>query len=875
MERLTTIFLAIRPVARRCSPRAARASLLAIALAGGFSPVLSVAAGATPLTVNATVQIGSAAQDTAGGAAQDTTAAAAQDTAAAGPPDTTRAATADTTIVFPRAIRPGDIPRRAEETIVELRGMQGRLQPEETLSARAGEIQDLLFLLGRKTAEFDHLQIDELSVRTLEDVRQEWLSYRAQLEGWQRRLARDAGAILGERARLREIDEIWRDTRLRAGEEDVPVALLARSESVLATAESVLERVRFERDVVLTLQDDLSQRVLAVGEVLSAIDEAREHRLSHLLSPEAPTLWTALRSQLKGLPPAVQVRRSFEEGIAQLRSYFSSSARLAGWVQLGVFVGLLLVMAWLRHLSRAWPADDPDLQASARILSRPVSSALLIALLFTRPLHPTAPLVLFDLNRLVLLVPVLRLLPEAAYSKLRAPVYVTAALYLLHVLRELALPDSLLQRLMLLAWSVVALIALAWLARPGGSLTRLGPGMWSKAALIVARLGATAVAASVVANLLGFVDLASYLAFATLTAAYAAIVLFAGYLVLEGAWRAVLRSRLASSLKSLRVYTPTAERRGLFLLRLMSAGVWLLFVLLALEASDTVIAAISAALSAELNIGSVGISVGSILAFALTVWLAVVISGVIRALLAEDIFPRTKHARAADTISAVIYWALLLVGFLFAAAAAGFEIGRLTLLAGAFSVGIGFGLQDVVNNFVSGLILAFERPIQVGDIVELATVTGTVSRIGMRSSVIRTFEGAEIIVPNSNLVSNQMTNWTRSDRLRRVDVDVGVAYGTDQRAVFRVLMEVAKAHPDVLDHPGPNVLLRGFGDSSLDFTLRFWTQRFDGFARIHSEVARAVLDALEEADIRIPFPQRDLHVRSLDPTVKDTVTELE
>ena len=856
MERLRAIFLAIRPVARQ-SYRAARASLLTIALAGGFSPAPSVAAAANPITVRATVQA----------------AVAAQDTAAAEPQDTTGAAAADTTIVVPHAIPAGDIPRRAEETILELREMEGGLQPEETLSARTSEIQDLLFLLDRKAAEFDRLQVGELSVRTLEDARQEWLSYRAAVEGWQRRLAGNAEAILADRKRLREIDEIWQGTRLLAAGEEVPAALLARTESVLATAESVTERVRFERDVVLTLQDDLSEQVLAVGEVLTAIAEAREDRIGSLLSPEAPPLWTALRSQPEGTPPAVQVRRSFEEGISQLRGYFSS-ARQSFWVHVGVLVGLLLVMAWLRRLSGAWPADDPDLQASARILGRPVSSALLIALIFTRQLHPTAPLVLFDLTRLVLLVPVLRLLPEAAYLKLRAPVYVTVALYLLHVLRELALPDSLLQRLTLLTWSVVALIALAWLARPGGSLTRLGPGMWSRAALIAARLGAIAVAASVVANLFGFVDLAAYLALATLTAAYAAIVLFAGYLVLEGAWRAVLRSRLASSLKSLRVYTPTAERRGLFLLRLMGAVVWLLFVLLSLEAYDTVIATISAVLSEELHIGSVGISVGSILAFTLTVWLTFLVSGVIRALLAEDIFPRTKHARAADTISTVIYGALLLVGFLFAAAAAGFEIGRLTILAGAFGVGIGFGLQDVVNNFVSGLILAFERPIQVGDIVELATVSGTVSRIGMRSSVIRTFEGAEIIVPNSNLVSNQMTNWTRSDRLRRVDVDVGVAYGTDQREVFRVLMDVAKAHPDVLDQPGPNVLLRGFGDSSLDFTLRFWTQRFDGFARIQSEVTRAVLDALQEADIRIPFPQRDLHVRSLDSTVKDTPTEL-
>jgi small-conductance mechanosensitive channel len=323
------------------------------------------------------------------------------------------------------------------------------------------------------------------------------------------------------------------------------------------------------------------------------------------------------------------------------------------------------------------------------------------------------------------------------------------------------------------------------------------------------------------------------------------------------------------------VHTTTAERRGLFLLRLVALAAWILLVSSLLGVADTLVDALSSGLSAGFDVGSVTISIGSVLAFLITIWLAIIVSGIIRALLAEDVFPKTRHARAADTISTVVYWAVLLIGFLFAAAAAGFEIGRLTLLAGAFGVGIGFGLQDVVNNFVSGLILAFERPIQVGDIVDLGTLQGTVSRIGMRSSVIRTFQGAEVVVPNSNLISNPMVNWTRSDRLRRVEIPVGVAYGTDQREVFNVLMEVAKEHPDVLEHPEPSVLLRGFGDSSLNFELRFWTYRFDGFLRIQSEVTRVILDALKKAGITIPFPQRDLHVKSVAPGAREPVPELE
>jgi small-conductance mechanosensitive channel len=630
---------------------------------------------------------------------------------------------------------------------------------------------------------------------------------------------------------------------------------------------------------VLTLQDQVSEEILAVAEVIREIDEARERKIGGLLTADAPPLWVAARTQRDSMPAAEQARITIRQNVSQLRDYFARSTATYGrsgiWIHLGIFLGLALLFSWFRYLTRGWSYDDPSLESSARILARPFSAALLIALVFTRQVYPTAPLALFDLNQLLILVPVLRLLPEAVIARMRSTVYATAGLFVLASLHNLAFPDSLLSRVWVFAWSIVALAVVVWLARPKGGLSNVGSGFWGRAALALGRVIALALLASAIANLFGYINLSSYLANASLAAAYSAIVLYAGYLVLGGAWRAILRTKLASNLKAFFNDTATAERRGLALLRWIAAAVWVLVVSYMLGVGDDLIRAVSTAFSSGFEVGSVTISLGSVLAFVITIWLAVIIAGIVRALLAEDVLPKTKQARAADSISTLVYWALLLGGFLFAAAAAGLEIGRLTLLAGAFGVGIGFGLQDVVNNFVSGLILAFERPIQVGDIVDLGTVQGTVGRIGMRSSVVRTFQGADVVVPNSNLISNQMINWTRSDRLRRIEIPVAVAYGTDQREVFNVLMKVAKEHADVLDHPEPSVLLRGFGDSSLNFELRFWTYRFDGFLRVQSEVTEVILDELNKAGITIPFPQRDLHVKSVAPGASKRAPEVE
>ncbi|MGB3562994.1 MAG: mechanosensitive ion channel domain-containing protein, partial [Thermoanaerobaculia bacterium] len=257
---------------------------------------------------------------------------------------------------------------------------------------------------------------------------------------------------------------------------------------------------------------------------------------------------------------------------------------------------------------------------------------------------------------------------------------------------------------------------------------------------------------------------------------------------------------------------------------------------------------------------------GDVFAFVLIIFAAMMISRFVRFLLEEDVYPRTRLARGVPTtISMLVNYLILGIGFFFALAAAGIDLSNVALLAGALGVGIGFGLQDLVKNFISGLILVFERPMGVGDLIEMETLKGRVQQIGIRSSTVRTFDGAEVIVPNGQLLSEQLVNWTLSDRHRRLSLPVGVAYGTDPQAVIDILLGLAHDHRAVPDDPEPVALFNGFGDSSLDFELRVWIADFNDGLRVSSELRVAIYKALAEAGIEIPFPQRDVHVKSLDP----------
>jgi small-conductance mechanosensitive channel len=268
------------------------------------------------------------------------------------------------------------------------------------------------------------------------------------------------------------------------------------------------------------------------------------------------------------------------------------------------------------------------------------------------------------------------------------------------------------------------------------------------------------------------------------------------------------------------------------------------------------------------NWGSQRISVSSVFIALGIIYGSFLVSWIVQKLSMDVMFRSSQIDRGAQySIKRLIHYAIIVVGFLLALGMLGFEATRITILLSALGVGIGFGLQGVVNNFVSGLILLFERPVRVGDTIELGGQWAEIRRIGLRSTIVKTFDEADVIVPNSDLISNQVTNWTLSNRLVRVTIPVGVAYGSDVPLVLETLAACAKDREKVATYPAPQVLFLSFGESSLDFELRCWVTDSDYRLTVISELHQVIDQTFREKKIEIAFPQRDLHLRSVDPMV--------
>jgi len=214
-----------------------------------------------------------------------------------------------------------------------------------------------------------------------------------------------------------------------------------------------------------------------------------------------------------------------------------------------------------------------------------------------------------------------------------------------------------------------------------------------------------------------------------------------------------------------------------------------------------------------------------------------------------------------DSITTITVYLFWMIGILAALHAFGLNTTYLAVAFGALGIGLGFGLQNIFNNFVSGIILLFERPIQVGDAIEVSGTWATVTKINVRSTVVQTYDNASLIIPNSDLISQQVTNWSFKDLRLRRKISVGVAYGSDIELVRKTLLEIADKTPKVLKYPKPDVLFSDFGDSALIFTLRVWTD-IDNMFIAETDIRFEINRLFKERKIEIAFPQRDLHIRS-------------
>jgi small-conductance mechanosensitive channel len=327
-------------------------------------------------------------------------------------------------------------------------------------------------------------------------------------------------------------------------------------------------------------------------------------------------------------------------------------------------------------------------------------------------------------------------------------------------------------------------------------------------------------------------------------------------------WHKTIRSKLGLKAKQ---PVPGLTFVRLITLIILWSG-FLIFAVSLLDFSGNIRQSISDLLINGVNLGDMNVNPSRILFAIIAFSLLYTLSSWIKTQMQRQWLSKTRIERGAkDALVTITGYIGVSLALLIALNIAGVTFTNFAIIAGALSVGIGFGLQNIVNNFVSGLILLFERPIKNGDWIVVGNTEGHVKKISIRSTQIQTFDRADIIVPNSELVSTQVINWMLHDKIGRIRVPVGVAYGSNTEKVRQILFDIAMAHEKVIKTSTDyniSVFFLGFGDSSLDFELRCFIEDMDSALTVRSDLNFAIDKAFRENRIEIPFPQRDVHVRS-------------
>ena len=264
------------------------------------------------------------------------------------------------------------------------------------------------------------------------------------------------------------------------------------------------------------------------------------------------------------------------------------------------------------------------------------------------------------------------------------------------------------------------------------------------------------------------------------------------------------------------------------------------------------------------TLGNTSITLWSLISFLFLTWLLFYLTSKLKNWIVYKILSNSKIELGVRlAVGTIIRYLVLVLGLIIVLQTVGIDLSTLTILAGALGVGIGFGLQNITNNFVSGIIILFERPIKVGDRIQVGDVNGDVVNISMRSTTVVTNDNISVIVPNSEFISSTVVNWSHTDRNVRFNIPVGVSYNADPEKVKQILLDVANNEEGVLKSPKPDVLFDEFADSSLNFKLRIWTSNYITTPGVlKSKLYFEIFKKFKEKGIEIPFPQRDIHIKN-------------
>ncbi|WP_160713461.1 mechanosensitive ion channel family protein [Chitinophaga solisilvae] len=620
------------------------------------------------------------------------------------------------------------------------------------------------------------------------------------------------------------------------------------------------------------LQNRVANRYIEVSNLLEDMDYRLKTFSANMFRRDYRYLWNPHRDSIDPLKFIPVVRNSLHKSAQVLVIFFSIQWPVfIIWILLaGIFA--IWVYNNIRRIRRNHPEQEGEaiLQHAQYLYRFPVASIVIFVTTLSSVLSIRYPILYTEINWMLTMAALTVVFRHHLPATLFRNWLLLLGLFLVYCLNNLLIEVTYAEQWGLFICAVLSLLLAVRLLRETAMSTFAHPKFTGPVIKIFAFTSALSLLLVVMAR----VSTAKIMGSSAVVNLVMALNLYILVkILLEAVFLQVESNKNSSTFISFMDYQDVQRKLKTFLTVVAFVG-WLIIIARNLYLYDAIYEVISDFLSTSHRLGNSDFTFSSVIIFVLVIWISFVASQLIAYMFGntgQSTAPAQKTKFGSTLL--LLRLAVLAGGVLLAFAASGIPMDKLTIVIGALSVGIGFGLQNIVNNLVSGIILAFEKPIEVGDVIELGTRSGVVKEIGIRSSKIAAYDGSTVIVPNADLISQQLINWTVTNRVRRVTFTIGVAYGTNVQQATDIIKSAFPDREGVMTAPEPLVLLSQFADNSINFQVYFWIADLGNAGSIQSAVLAYIYDAFSKAGIELPFPQRDLHIRSVDEGILSRVRQ--
>ena len=762
----------------------------------------------------------------------------------------------------PKFIELSHVPEEAAKAAADLKKIADTLaEHKETLEihkvlpAYADSIDVLLEDPIYKNLE----NLENQTIRTLQKHRQEWKIYSSELEKWGSLYQARIEIYDVRRETLQNYSQLWSETHINATKESAPEVVQNHIANVIIEIEELRNHAKKFYDFGLTDANLITTKLTAINETIALLKETEVLLSTRVFYQNQPPLSTLISSDLfSPLLYSKGIYTNLSEKYNEFMIYHKThdEQQIVMFFTTLLIIGFVSYFNWLYRKKRLFVSEASMHKKEYLFIARPVSTIIILMVLSTVVVYDDAPKSFREMILYIAMIPFLRIIQTVIHKKVEPYFYTYFLLYFLSLMEKNAIGYDLDDRFVNIAISV-GLIGLIVRFVHYKTADFVEMDIIRKVIYKALPLVTLLLMISIVANIYGAMLLSEKIAHGVFTAIHSSIIFYVLTIILSGYVIILLRRRISSASNILEKYAAKIERTVTLVIKVFMVLWWFKILIKVLGLETNLNALIDTIFALTWEVGSTTISLQAIIYF-LTIMVGTwILSRLIQIVLKVEVFSRFQFSRGVPTaISTTLNYIIVISGILIAFSSLGVSTEQFAIVFGALGVGIGFGLRNIIANFISGVIMVFERPIQIGDTIEVDDTMGKVLSIGTRASSVQTFDGSEVIVPNESFISSKVINWTLSDERRRKVLQIKVAFDSDIETVLEIMRSVALNNDDVLKDPEPLPTFQGFGDYYLEFKLYYWLT--ENLIVAQSDVAIAVYKGLKEANIATPMPIQEL-----------------